>query len=163
MSERNKILRLEYIILVIVTLILVGVTNIISIRYIDSKKVENNPITYQLAFEQGFGLSFIKDLESNILDVNDNYEIYLENKGISPSKFIGTKGEALGTEISKRFVTHDLMVLQCECEMIFEEDVAYLGKGFSYKKPLYSSFGELIGTQGKWFPQDGYIDFEKMN
>lgn len=100
---------------------------------------------------------WIKDLNSTILFVNKAYKkTILRPLNITDTEFINTKGEALGEDFMLTITKHDRKVITSLDKMEFRETVPEIGKGTSFKYPLFGNSGFVIGTSGIWIPDSAF-------
>ena len=94
---------------------------------------------------------WIKSVDGTILWINESYKRNLLHPlGLRYDQMVGTKGEILGDKFCKKILANDRIVLYTESMMLFEESIPGIGKGISYKEPIYDHSGVLIGTMGHW-------------
>lgn len=136
---------------VMMVLMYLAVVNSLVLYEIMNPKIEAD--VYEAYFKRSAGMCFIKDLDSKIVDVNDNYRYFI--KKAFPEldidvDFIGTRGEVFGLKAVEKFVAHDKMVLNKNDLMVFDEDMPGKGRGYSYKNTIVNSLGNPIGIIGVW-------------
>lgn len=115
----------------------------------------NSNIVYREVFDMLPGPAFIKDRNSVILDINNEYKEMLLSMGITED-FVGTKGEVFGGKAVEKFIKHDAMVISRGDLMKFQETIPGYGTGISYKVPIKNKLGFTIGTFGIWIIDKKY-------
>lgn len=133
------------------TILLLIINTIVIVNFIflytNYRNIKSIPVNslYSQVFENLPTPALIKDRDSNIIAMNEEFMLVLDTLGIDRD-IIGTRGQAFGEEALEKFITHDQMAMNKGGLIIFEEEIVGYGKIESYKLPLVNTMGSPVGV-----------------